>query len=352
MLKASRCSSSLLPRSEPVASNHRVCSVYSGDMPPAPQTIRRSQRLLAYAAIYGFWGGSFLAIRDIVAVTPPFFSAALRFVLAGLVLYAWARLRGSRRLIAREWRHSALMGLVMFGGNYSCLFWAEQRINSGLAAVLTAMVPVWIFLGEWLFFGTQRLTIATFGGILLGISGVVMLSRASVTGAGPHGDMAIAAGVLLLGTLLFSVASLWSRKLTLPHDQALRAGVQMLLGGGVLFLASALAGELPYLPAAAHAWQWHTLGSFLYLVIAASILAFTAYTWLLHHDSATRVSSYAYVNPVVALAIGSLFAGERMTGAQWAGTVLVLFGVFATLMGKQPAVATLPGEPGVELASD
>lgn len=304
-------------------------------MLPASTSIRKSQRVLAYAAIYGFWGGSFLAIRDIVAITPPFFAAAIRFMLAGAVLFCWARVRGAPRLSRREWRDSALMGLVMFGGNYACLFWAEQRINSGLAAVLTAMVPVWIFLGEWLVFRTQRLTAATLGGIVLGITGVVFLSRASL-----GNGMAAAAGVLLLGTLCFSAASLWSRKLTLPREQALRAGVQMLLGGVVLFLASALAGELPHLSASAHAWHGQTYFSFFYLVFAASILAFTAYTWLLHHESATRVSSYAYVNPVVALAIGSLLAGEHLTGAQWAGTALVIFGVFATLTGKQAVPAS------------
>ncbi len=322
-------------------------------MPPSQPHTRTSQRVLAYAAIYGLWGGSFLAIRDIVAVTPPFFSAAFRFVLAGLALYGWARLRGGPRLTRREWRDSALMGLVMFGGNYACLFWAEQRINSGLAAVLTAMVPVWVFLGEWLVFHTQRLTVATFGGILLGVSGVVLLSRSSMFGPGAGVGMEEAAGVLVLGTLCFSVASLWSRKLTLPRNQPLRAGVQMLLGGVVLFAASAAAGELPRLPAAAQAWHWHTLGSFLYLVLAASILAFTAYTWLLHHESTTRVSSYAYVNPVVALAIGSVFAGERMSGVEWAGTALVLFGVFATLMGKQPRTAAARhAEAAGQLASD
>ncbi len=296
---------------------------------------RGTQRALAYVAIYGLWGGSFLAIVEVVRIAPPFFAAALRFSLAGLILYTASRLRGAPVPTARQWKHSALLGLIIFAGNYACLFWAEQRLASGIAAVLTAMTPVWIFLGEWLVFRTQRLTAGTTAGIVLGIGGVVLLSRAS---AGAHRAAGVAALVLLLGTLLFSVGTLWSRKLSLPPQQTTRAGLQMLLGGIFLFVLAFASGESSQLPAALHAWRWQTTAAMLYLIFAASIVAFTSYTWLIHHESATRVASYAYVNPVVALLLGIVLAGERISGAQWAGAALILLGVVATLSGRQGAV--------------
>ena len=295
-----------------------------------------SPRVLAYAAIYLLWGGSFLAIRDIVAVTPPFFAAGFRFLLAGGALYLLTRLRGAPRPTGVQWWHSLGLGVVMFGGNYACLFWSEQRLASGIAAVLTAMVPVWIFLGEWLVFRTQRLTGGTLAGIVLGMGGVVLLSRATAGGS-IRGANSIAALVLLLGTLLFSIGTLWSRRLTLPSDQGMRAALQMLLGGAVLFALSAGSGEFRHMAAALHAWRWHTAFSMLYLIVAASIVAFTAYTWLIHHEPATYVASYAYVNPVVALAIGISFAHERMSPGEWAGAALIIAGVLATLLGKQRA---------------
>jgi drug/metabolite transporter (DMT)-like permease len=318
----SRAASPASPRSAPSAARE-------------PATTRR---VLAYAAIYLLWGGSFLGIRDVVAVTPPFFAAGFRFVLAGGALYLMARMSGARPPNRRQLWHSFGMGVVMFGGNYACLFFAEQRLASGIAAVLTAMVPVWVFLGEWLVFRVQRLTISTLAGMALGISGVVLLSR-STTAGGIHSANGIAVMVLILGTLLFSSATLWSRRLTLPEEQTMRASLQMLLGGVVLLAFSGLCGEFGRVPAAIHAWRWHTVFSMLYLIVAASIVAFTAYTWLIHHDSATRVSSYAYVNPLVALAIGTTFAHEHMSGEEWAGSALVLAGVVATLLGKQ---ATAP----------
>jgi drug/metabolite transporter (DMT)-like permease len=300
------------------------------------------QRVLAYAAIYLLWGGSFLAIRDIVAVTPPFFAAGFRFVLAGAALYLVTRLRGAQRPTGLEWWHSLGLGVVMFGGNYACLFWSEQRLTSGIAAVLTAMVPVWIFLGEWLIFRTQRLTGGTLTGIILGMGGVVLLSRATAGGSIRSAN-SIAAMVLLLGTLLFSIGTLWSRRLTLPGDQGMRAGLQMLLGGGVLLALAAASAEFGRIPAALEAWRWHTAFSMLYLIVAASIIAFTAYTWLIHHEPATRVASYAYVNPMVALAIGVSFAHERMSPGEWAGAAFIIAGVLATLLGK--GQAGIPPQP-------
>jgi len=200
---------------------------------------RKTIRLLAYGAIYVFWGGSFLAIRDMVSTTPPFFSAAIRFLLAGVALYAFSRWRGSAPVSRRAFMHSLLLGLLMFTGSYGCLFWAETRIASGTAAVIAAMIPIWILLGEVLVFRTQRLGISVAGAALLGIVGVCLVTRS----IGLEQSMVSGVLVELAGTVVFSFATLWSRSLTLPEDQAMRAGLQMALGGVGLFILSAIAGE-------------------------------------------------------------------------------------------------------------
>jgi drug/metabolite transporter (DMT)-like permease len=151
-------------------------------------------------------------------------------------------------------------------------------------------------------------------------------------------------GVLveLAGTVVFSFATLWSRSLTLPDDQAMRAGLQMALGSLGLLVISGVAGELPRIPVALAAWQWHTLVSFVYLVTCASILAFTSYTWLIHHEPATRVASYAYVNPLIALITGATLGGEHVSGLQAAGAAMIILGVVATMLSKSNAPAAKP----------
>jgi drug/metabolite transporter (DMT)-like permease len=294
---------------------------------------RKTVRILAYGAIYVFWGGSFLAIRDMVAVTPPFFSAAIRFSSAGVALYCFSRWRGSARVSGRAVLHSLWLGLLLFACSYGCLFWAETRIASGTAAVIAAMIPIWILLGEVLVFRTERLGIPVAGATLLGIVGVCMVTRS----IGLEHSMVSGVLVELAGSVVFAFATLWSRSLTLPDDQAMRAGLQMGLGSVGLIVISALAGELPRIPAAFAAWHWHTVVSFVYLVTCASILAFTSYTWLIHHEPATRVASYAYVNPLIALIVGVTLGAEHVSALQAAGAAMIILGVVATMLSKSKA---------------
>jgi drug/metabolite transporter (DMT)-like permease len=295
-------------------------------------------RVFAYFAIYVFWGGSFLGIRDMVATTPPFFSAAMRFTLAGLVLYVASRIRGAPRPSRRELWHSFGMGMVLFTASYAGLFWAETRIASGTAAVLMAMIPIWILLGESLVLKLQPLTAYVVCGALLGFAGVALVSRS----IGLNRGMLAGAAALIACALLFSFGTLWSRSLTLPADQFQRSGLQMGLGGLGQLAVSGAAGEFRRLPAAFAAWRWHTTVSFLYLVILASIVAFTAYTWLIHHEPATRVASYAYVNPLIALIIGVTLGGEHVSTLQMVGAAMIIAGVVATLMSKQRAAGAPP----------
>jgi drug/metabolite transporter (DMT)-like permease len=296
-----------------------------------------TRKLLAYAAIYILWGGSFLAIRVIVADVPPFFAAGFRFTLAGLLLVAYSHLRGGTQYPKRAIFHATTLGFTMFTLMYAALFWGEIRVSSGIAAVVSAMIPVWIFAGEIAILRTQKATAFSILGILLGLVGVVVLTVGSHQTGGQTSAFAIAA--LVGGTICWSGGTLWSRKLALPKPQTASAGWQMTTGGALLMVLSAVVGEMRRLPAPDALLSAKMLASMGYLIIAASIVTYTAYVWLIAHEPATRVASYAYVNPVIALFAGAILAGERLSALQVVGVLLVLAGVFATLTGKQTVPA-------------
>lgn len=294
------------------------------------------RKLLAYGCIYILWGGSFLAIREMVgsahAPVPPFFAAGFRFSAAGLALLLWSLGWERTRLTLRQALSSAAVGVIMFTCEYAALFWAETRVTSGIAAVVSALIPVWIFAGELFVLRTQRATTVAVGGIGVGFAGVALLALGG-PGASANSS-ALAVGVMVAGAVFWSVGTLASRRMDLPASQKTNAGVQMLCGGVLLLALSGLAGEWHRMPAVPELLSARVVGSMAYLVVAASIISYTAYVWLLTHDSPTRVASYAYVNPVIALIIGAALAGERLAPLQIVGAVLVLAGVFATLQAR------------------
>jgi drug/metabolite transporter (DMT)-like permease len=287
----------------------------------------RSVHLLCFAAIYFLWGASFLAIRVIVATVPPILAAGFRFLSAGLILFAWSQLRGDSFPKLREWRSALLLGIVMFACNYGPLFWAEERVPSGVAAIISALIPVWIAIFESTRSGSGMSTKLLIG-IVCGLAGVVVLSLAP---GSLHGQRIDFAGVvaLLVGTLAWSIGTVWSRHLPLPKSKPTSAGIQMMLGGATLALVSFLSGDASrFSPAEVNI---RVALSMAYLVIAASIVAFTAYVWLLGHEPATRVASYAYVNPVIAVLLGWSIGGERLSLQIVLGMVFVVMGVIAVL---------------------
>jgi drug/metabolite transporter (DMT)-like permease len=273
-----------------------------------------------------------LAISQVVAVTPPFFAASLRFLCAGAILFGYGRWQGMPMPDKRQWKSTALLGLVMFAGDYGCLFWAEKEVPSGLAAVIAATISVWVLLAEWLFATRKRPNAKALAGIVLGITGVVLLMLPA--GLQSTGFTASAL-VLLLGCFFWAGGTVASRHLDLPKQLSMSAGLQMAWGGGFLLLLSAAAGELGRLPALSYQWTWHVALAMGYLIFFASIVAFSAYVWLINQDPVTRVASYAYVNPLVALALGALLADERPTGLQYAGAALVVAGVASSIAGKR-----------------
>jgi len=292
--------------------------------------------LLAFAIIYFVWGSTFLAIRVGVREVPPLLFAAMRFLVAGIVLYVWMAAKGERWPTRRQWLSVVLLAFLIFVVDYGLLFWAEQRVPSGIAAVMMATMPVFIALSEILFLRTQRLTVRLTLALLIGIGGVaVLMSRALNLGDAPL-DRA-GAVALIIGSLSWSVASVLTRKLPLPPSKVMSSGAQMLAGGVLLTFAAAAFGEFHnFHPSTVSRGAWSSL---LYLIVAGSIIGFTAYVWLIHHESPTKVGTYAYVNPVVAVLIGYLLGGEALGLRTILGTMFVLISVvvITTTRAKKPA---------------
>jgi drug/metabolite transporter (DMT)-like permease len=295
---------------------------------------------LAFAIIYLVWGSTFLAIRVGVREVPPFLLAALRFLVAGLALYGWMRACGERSPDRRQWLSAFLLAVLIFVLDYGLLFWAEQRVPSGIAAVMMATIPVFMTLSEILFLRTQRLTVRLSAALLIGLGGVaVLLSRSLNLGGAPV--EATGAAALLVASMAWSVSSALTRKLPLPPSKVMSSGAQMLAGGVLLAITSASLGEFRgFHPTAVSRGAWLAL---LYLIVAGSIVAFTAYVWLIHHESPTKVGTYAYVNPVVAVVVGYFLGGEALGLRTILGTLFILVSVVVITTTKSRSVGKATG---------
>ena len=304
--------------------------------------------LVAFATIYLVWGTTFYAIRVGVHDVPPFLLAAMRFVIAGLALTAWTLARGERLPTRRQWGSAFLVAFPFFVVNYGLVFWAERRVPSGVTAVMMATIAGFMALSEVVFLRTQRLTPRLVAALVVGIGGVgVLVSRSLGLGDAPIDRTGAAA--LVVAAMGWSVASALTRKLPLPPSKITSSGAQMLAGGVLLTVTAAAAGEFRgFDPAAVPVSAWLAL---LYLVVAGSIVAFTAYTWLIHHESPTRVGTYAYVNPVVAVVVGRQLGGEALGARTVLGSLLVLVSVvvITTMPKRRPAPAELDaGAPALD----
>ena len=303
--------------------------------------------LLAFAIIYLVWGSTFLAIRVGVREVPPFLLAAMRFTVAGFVLYGWMLARGEPSPSGRQWVSVSILAVLIFVIDYGLVFWAEQSVPSGLAAVMLATIPAFTALSEVILLRTQRITLRLALALLIGIGGVaVLVSRSLALGGAPI-DRA-GAVALIIGALSWSVGSALMRKLPLPPSKVMSSGSQMLVGGVLLALTSAALGEFrAFHPRAVSRGAWLALA---YLIVAGSIVAFTAYVWLIHHESPTKVGTYAYVNPVIAVLLGYFLAGEALDLRVALGTLCVLVSVvvITTTRGKKPIAAARAAEPPIE----
>jgi drug/metabolite transporter (DMT)-like permease len=304
--------------------------------------------LLAFAIIYLVWGTTFFAIRVGVREIPPFLMAAMRFLVAGGVLYIWMLAQGERSPTARQWVAASSVSIFIFVFDYGLLFWAERRVPSGVAAVMLAMIPVFMALSEIIFLHTQKLTVRLTLALLTGIAGVAVLMSRSLNLSGAPIDK-MGALALIVGSMSWSFGSVLTRKMSLPTSKGMSSGAQMLAGGFFLALTAAGLGEFRgFHPSAISLGAWLAL---LYLIVAGSIIGFTAYVWLIHHESPTKVATYAYVNPVVAVLVGYFLGGEALGLRTVLGTMFVLTSVvvITSTRAERPAVALHVEEPAKAL---
>jgi drug/metabolite transporter (DMT)-like permease len=287
-------------------------------------TLRASMLHIAVAlgAVYVIWGSTYLAIRFAIETIPPFLMAGARYVTAGLLLYMWSRLRGAPRPSLVHWRSAVLVGAALLLLGNGGVVWAEQRVSSGLVALLICTEPLWIVLLVWLRSRQEKPGPRVLAGMALGFAGLLILVKpgSSSGGVDPLGAVAV-----LIASLSWAWGSLYGQRATLPSSPLLSTGMQMLCGGGLQLLAGAALGE----PSRFALSQVSTksLLALGYLIVFGAIVAFTAYVWLMKTAPPVLVSTYAYVNPVVAVFLGWAFAGEPITGTTLIAAAVILTGV-------------------------
>jgi drug/metabolite transporter (DMT)-like permease len=290
----------------------------------------RAGILFSLFALYIIWGSTYLGILIAIETIPPLLMAGGRYVLAGGILFAFLRLRGEAVPTARQWRGAGIVGLFLLLGGNGLVVLAEQTVASGIAAVAVGMVPIWTALaggvfGQW----PGRLE---WLGLALGIVGVVLLNTGGELRASPLGALA-----LLVGPICWAIGSTWSRRVELPKG-LMASAAEMVVGGAAMLLVSLIVGERFTEPPSAR-----SLLATAYLIAFGSLVAFSAYAYLLQHVRPALATSYAYVNPIVALALGAAFAGERFGATALVATVIILAAVGLVATGRsapRPAAHT------------
>jgi drug/metabolite transporter (DMT)-like permease len=285
----------------------------------------KGRLIAAFFAIYFIWGSSFLAVAYAIETLPPLMMAGVRFLAAGALLYAWARRRGASRPMPVNWTAAAVVGgaLILFGTGGAV--WAQQRVPSGITAMLVTTVPLWIILIDWLRPGGTRPTGRIVAGLLAGFGGIALLTGPAAMPGGMNIDR-VGAIVLMLASISWAAGSLFARHAKMSSSPLLATAMQLLTGGGLLVVAGLLMGE----------WRRFDISqvssasvlAFVFLAIS-SIVAYTAYNWLLTVESPAKISTYAYVNPVVAVLLGWFVASEVLDLRTIASLVIILGAVAA-----------------------
>jgi drug/metabolite transporter (DMT)-like permease len=291
----------------------------------------RLQLILGFACIYIVWGSTYLAISWGVATIPPFLMGAVRFVIAGGALYAWSRLRGASAPTSKEWRNAAIVGALLLLVGNGAVSWASKRVDSGVVSLLVATVPLWLVICEMA--QGKRPRVAQLFGVAIGLVGVGLLVLPTEDGAERGAIDPIGAIVLSLGSLSWTIGSLFSRKAAFARPASLASGMQMLAGGAMLLGLSYVSGEFGRFEMTQVTWQ--SILSLLYLVVFGSLIGFSTYMWLLKVASPTAVGTYAYVNPLVAVLLGVLLGGERLPAQAFLAMVVIIGGVAMVSLAPQ-----------------
>ncbi|HEY5159150.1 MAG TPA: EamA family transporter [Anaerolineales bacterium] len=292
----------------------------------------------ALLVVYIFWGSTYLAIRYAVETIPPFLMAGTRFLIAGSLLYGWRRLEGDTGPTRKQWAAAALIGvLLLFGGN-GMLSWAEQLVPSGVAALLIGAVPLWMTLIEALRPGGVRPNLLGGIGLVVGFGGIVLLVSPSLSSGSKTDLPPLGIAILMVAALSWSLGSIYSRHADLPSSSLVGTGMEMLAGGVACYLAGTLVGE----------WKSVVLSDItvrswlglVFLIVFGSMLTYSAYTWLLRAAPVSLVSTYAYVNPLVAILLGSLFAQEVLTVRILVAALVIVGSVVVINVSRRIKAAT------------
>lgn len=307
-----------------------MSSPSSGSLQAAPDA-STAKLLGAFAAVYVVWGSTYLAIRFAIETLPPLLMASVRFLVAGALLYGWARSRGAPRPTRSQWRAAAVVGGLLFVGGNGAVVVAEQWVPSGMVALVVASVPLWMVVVDWLWGSRTRPGLQVTLGLLAGFGGVAFLAGSPGAGAGGGHELA---GIVLvtLGSLAWAAGSIYARHADLPPRPRLWVGMQMLAGGAFLLPVAVATGEVGRLDLGGVSLK--SVLALAYLVVFGALLAFSAYIWLLGVSTPARVSTYAYVNPVVALFLGWALADEPLTFRSMVAAAIIVGSVVIITAGS------------------
>jgi drug/metabolite transporter (DMT)-like permease len=299
--------------------------------------------LAAFAALYVIWGSTYLAILFAIQTIPPLLMAGARFLLAGLIMYAIARSQGAPHGSLANWRTALIIGgCLLLGGNGGVTL-AEQYVSSGLASVMVATVPIYIALLAWWSGIAPRPTAIVWLGLAGGFAGVaILLAPALHFSAGENSHAGLGMLILLVSSFVWSAGSIYSRKAKSASPPLLLAGQQMICGGALLTLVGFFTGEHHQFDASRISAL--SMGAFAYLVIIGALVGYTAYIFLLRHCDPAKVATYAYVNPIVAVLLGALFAGEALSARTALAAGLIIGSVALVITVQQTRSKPLPAE--------
>jgi len=305
---------------------------------PAAQAVASPQRwlvLAAFAIVYFVWGSTYLAILFALETLPPFAMAAARFLVAGGAMYLFVRLLGGAAAPTRaEWRTTAIVGVLLLVFGNGLVVWAELRVASGVAALIVGVVPCCMVLVEWLRPNGTRPNAQVVMGLVLGLAGLfVLIGPDALMGGGRADYVGVAA--LVIASLTWAVGSIYSRHAPMPRSAVLGTAMEMLVASVGLAILALFHGDFSAL-ASTPRISMLSIAGWLYLVVFGSIVAFTAYVWLLRVSTPARVSTYAYVNPVVAVLLGYAIASEPLTTRMMVAAAVIVSGVLLITLAPRP----------------
>jgi drug/metabolite transporter (DMT)-like permease len=302
----------------------------------------------AFMLVYVIWGSTYLGIRYAVESIPPFLAAGARHFAAGLALFVFARARGAAVPSLSHWRDAIVAGLLMLVIGNGGVTWAEQRIPSGVAALLVGLTPLWMVFFDWIRPAGARPRLLVAGGLVVGFAGVALLAR----GRGEHHDSAYAWSVaaLMAASIGWAAGSVFNRSARKPASPFLGVAMQMICGGAILLMLAAVQGEFQRFSVAQVTTR--SFGAWLYLTIAGSLIAYTAYIWLLHASTPARVATYAYVNPLIAVLLGCTLGRETFSHELFVAAALIIVAVALIVRGSAQASSRAGSPAGTEAASE